>query len=580
MTELSSRPPRTGSPKHRASERFWDDIRCPGLSQALDEIVRLSAVLPKKWGVRAYKQARDCAWVLFVGGTGTGKSTLFNVLCGRALSDTGVERPKTQGPIAFAHRDCALGEGFPFPEVQLRQASPDATDRLPLQGNPGQLSYVHHTEDRLAKIVLVDTPDVDSLEIRNRLIVEDLYLLADLVLFVTSEEKYADDIPFQFLKRILAEGKRCTVVVNKSGALLQNEDVHASFAQQGVTLAAHRFWILPFAVGKPLDSLPGNPSFRAMLAQLLEDLDPSGVQELLHHELSRANRELEEETRRLVELLGAEEAAGKQWLEHLEVFFRSSCRTLLDQQERHLTEEHREAIQREIRKLYSRYDLLGGPRRALAQAVRAPLRALGLVGESKSESHRESLRRIRERIDLGPIQATVDGFNRSVLEKLSPRTETAPLYQRLREPGLALTRDAVKEIVWEEQERLAGWLEATFDELARGIPRSKEWGIYSTSILWGGLILALETAIGGGITVLEAVLDSAIAPFVTRGAVELFVYHELQRIGRELGERYREGLLAVLRKQRDRYVDCLESLLPQESVLTQLRSMGRDARAQ
>ena len=518
--------------------------------------------------------------MLFVGGTGTGKSTLFNVLCGSALSDTGVERPKTQGPIAFVHRDCALGEGFPFPEVQLRQASPEATDRLPLQGNPGQLFRVHHTEDRLVKIVLVDTPDVDSLEIRNRLIVEDLYLLADLVLFVTSEEKYADDIPFQFLKRILAEGKRCTVVVNKSGALLQDEDVHASFAQQGVTLPAHRFWILPFAVGKPQDCLPGDPSFRAMLAQLLEDLDPSGVQDLLRHELSRAHRELATETLRLVELLGVEEAAGKQWLEHLDVFFRSSCRTLLDQQERHLTEEHREAIQREIRKLYSRYDLLGGPRRALAQLVRAPLRALGLVGDSKSESHRESLLRIRERIDLGPIQATVDGFNRFVLEKLSPRTEMAPLYQRLRDPALALTQDAVKEIVWEEQERLAGWLEATFDELARGIPKSKEWGIYSTSILWGGLILALETAIGGGITILEAVLDSAIAPFVTRGAVELFVYHELQRIGKELGERYRAGLLAVLQKQRDRYADCLESLLTPESVLTQLRSMGRDARAQ
>jgi hypothetical protein len=182
--------------------------------------------------------------------------------------------------------------------------------------------------------------------------------------------------------------------------------------------------------------------------------------------------------------------------------------------------------------------------------------------------------RIRERIDLGPIQAAVEGFNRSVLEKLAPHDERSRLFERLRDPGLALSRDEIKQVVWEEQERLATWLETTFDQLARGIPKTKEWGIYSTSILWGGLILALETAIGGGITILEAVLDSAIAPFVTRGAVELFVYHELQRIARDLGERYREGLLAVLRKQRDRYVECLEGLLPSEEALAQLRSMS------
>ncbi|MHC1742117.1 MAG: GTPase domain-containing protein [Syntrophobacteraceae bacterium] len=536
----------------------------------------MSGILPKKWAVRTYKEAGDAAWVVFIGGTGTGKSTLFNALCGKALSDTGVERPKTRGPIAFVHRESRLDEGFPFPEMQCRQVRPEADAPLPLHGNPGQLLCLEHAEDRLRNIVLVDTPDVDSLEIRNRLIVEDLYLLADLVIFVASEEKYADDVPFQFLKRIQAEGKWCTVIVNKAGALLQNEDVGASFAQQGVTLPVDRFWILPFAPAEPLDYLPGNPAFRAMLAQLLTDLDPLGVPDLRQREVARANRELARETRRLVDLLTVEDAAGKQWLDHLDLFFRSSCRTLLEQQERHLTEEHREAIQKEIRKLYSRYDLLGGPRRAVAQAVRIPLRALGLVGESRNESHRESLLRIRERIDLAPIQAAVDGFNRHVLEKLSPQDETSPLYGRLRDPGLALTRDVIRQIVWEEQERLAGWLEGTFDELARGIPRSKEWGIYSTSVLWGGLILALETAIGGGITILEAVLDSAIAPFVTRGAVELFVYHELQRIGKELGERYREGLLAVLRKQRDRYVECVESLQVSEAVLTQLRSMSGD----
>lgn len=576
MTERSSPPLTIGSPRLRASETFWDEVRCPGLSPALDEIVRLSADLPKKWAIRAYKQGRDCAWVLFVGGTGTGKSTLFNALCGRDLSDTGVERPKTRGPIAFVHRDNPLGEMFPIPGVSLRLTAVGAEVPGPLQGNPGELLCVQHAEDRLLKIVLVDTPDVDSLEVGNRLIVDDLYLLADLVVFIASEEKYADDVPFRFLRRIHAEGKMCSMVVNKAGGLLQNEEVLAALAQQGLTIPPDRFWAIPFAPVRPRDWLPGSSAFRAFLAQLLDDLNPAAVPELRRREAARAIRELSAETRRLSNLLVAEGAAGKQWLEHLDIFYRSSSQTLLEQQERHLSDEHREAIQKEVRKLYSRYDLLGGPRRAIAHVVRAPLQALGLVGKSSDSSHRDSLLRIRERIDLAPIQAAVDRFNRSVLEKLTPQNEGAPLHRRLRDPALLLTREEIKEIVWEEQERLANWLETTFDALARGIPKSKEWGIYSTSILWGGLILALETAIGGGITILEAVLDSAIAPFVTRGAVELFVYHELQRIGKELGERYREGLLAVLRRQRDRYAECLGSLLTPEEVLDRLRAMSTD----
>lgn len=577
MREIASRPSMTASRDSRVSDPLWEAMRWPGLTSDLDTIGRLRAVLPKKWSVRAYKQGMKCAWVLLIGGTGTGKSTLFNALCGRALSDTGVERPKTQGPIVFVHQDRSIHRGFPFSDMCFRVLDLELDGRPPFQGNAGELLCIEHTQGGLGDVVLVDTPDVDSFEIKNRLMVDDLYLLADLVIFVASEEKYADDVPFQFLKRIHEEGKRCFVVVNKAGTLLQQEDVHESLTTQGVSVSRERFWVVPFAPARSEDSVPESPVLRELLATLMKEMDPDAVPDLLRQEALRADHELAEETRRLLELLAAEETSGRLWLEHLDVFFRSSCRALLDQQERQLTQENREAIQKEIRKLYSRYDLLGKPRRAIAQVIRMPLQALGLVGEAREESHRESLLRIRERIDLAPIQVAVDGFNRAVLEKLTPQDPRSPLAAKLREPDLVLSREAIRQVVWEEQERLATWLETTFDQLAQGIPKTKEWGIYSTSVLWGGLILALETAIGGGITILEVVLDSAIAPFVTRGAVELFVYHELQRIARELGERYRDGLVAVLRKQRDRYAECLESLVTTEGALSELRAMSRRA---
>jgi len=171
------------------------------------------------------------------------------------------------------------------------------------------------------------------------------------------------------------------------------------------------------------------------------------------------------------------------------------------------------------------------------------------------------------------IQAAVEGFNRSVLEQLSPQDQSSALYGRLREPNLVLSEEAIRHQMTEEQVRLMQWLEETFQRLAQGIPRSKELGIYSTSILWGALIIALETAIGGGISLLEAVFNTAIAPFVTKGAVDLFAYHELQKIVRELGERYRKALTAPLGVQSQRYREALQALLMSPQVLPELKAV-------
>ena len=136
-----------------------------------------------------------------------------------------------------------------------------------------------------------------------------------------------------------------------------------------------------------------------------------------------------------------------------------------------------------------------------------------------------------------------------------------------------MSEEEIKTRVWKEQDQLSIWLEENFQDLAKEIPKGKKWGIYSTSILWGALILSFEAAIGGGISVLEATLDSALAPFVTKGAVELFAYREIEKVGRDLARRYQEGLLAVVREQRDRYEAALRSLMPSSETVQALESL-------
>jgi hypothetical protein len=163
-------------------------------------------------------------------------------------------------------------------------------------------------------------------------------------------------------------------------------------------------------------------------------------------------------------------------------------------------------------------------------------------------------------------------FNRLVLEKLSPSDETAPLFGKMREHGVLMNDKEIKQRAWEEQDQMAAWLEETFNKLSRGIPKTKEWGIYSTSLLWGILILSFETVVGGGFTVVDAALDTALAPFVTKGAVELFAYHEIQKVAKELAKRYQEGLVSVVRQQRDRYEHCIKAQITPLEDLETLRS--------
>jgi hypothetical protein len=87
------------------------------------------------------------------------------------------------------------------------------------------------------------------------------------------------------------------------------------------------------------------------------------------------------------------------------------------------------------------------------------------------------------------------------------------------------------------------------------------------------LIISFETVVGGGFTVLDAFFSSAIAPFVTKGATELFAYQEIQRVARKMAKRYEAGLLSIVRVQRDRYEACLKALTPSDDRLEALRAL-------
>ncbi|HEY6635425.1 MAG TPA: dynamin family protein [Acidimicrobiia bacterium] len=135
--------------------------------------------------------------VVFAGPTGSGKSTLVNSLTGLDVSAAGVIRPTTKAPVVLA-------------------SAAHAADYTSIAGVTCEV--VTGTAPVLAGMTLVDTPDLDSTSVEHRALAERLIDNADVVIFVTSALRYADEVPWQVLRRAVARGTDVIHVLNRVGS--------------------------------------------------------------------------------------------------------------------------------------------------------------------------------------------------------------------------------------------------------------------------------------------------------------------------------------------------------------------------
>ena len=142
------------------------------------------------------------------GSTGAGKSTLVNSLVGRRVSEPGVLRPTTRSPVLVHHPDDAhwFGADRLLPALER-------TDRA--TGDQATLQLVAAPE-LTPGLAILDAPDVDSVEERNRELAAELLAAADLWLFVTSAARYADQVPWEFLKEAAERSTAVAVVLDRT----------------------------------------------------------------------------------------------------------------------------------------------------------------------------------------------------------------------------------------------------------------------------------------------------------------------------------------------------------------------------
>jgi GTP-binding protein EngB required for normal cell division len=185
--------------------------------------------------------------VTLAGGTGSGKSSLFNALAGANFSPAAVTRPATRHPHA-----CVWG---------MRGAAP-LLDWLGVERRYryARASALDAGEATLSGLLLLDLPDHDSVAAGATSATGRLVSLADLMIWVVDPQKYADAaVHSRFLGPLARHATVTTVVLNQCDLLTPEqahdceEDLRRLLDSEGLSEA--RLLLVSAVTGAGLDDL-------------------------------------------------------------------------------------------------------------------------------------------------------------------------------------------------------------------------------------------------------------------------------------------------------------------------------------
>jgi GTP-binding protein EngB required for normal cell division len=183
---------------------------------------------------------------ILAGGTGSGKSSLFNRLAGADFSPVGATRPVTLNPHACVWGMEGAGPLLEWLGVQHRYRY-------------ARSSALGEGERSLRGLVLLDLPDHDSV-LGGTTEVNRLVALADLMIWVLDPQKYADAaVHSRFLTPMAGHSSVITVVLNQSDLLTATQaedcvsDLRRLLDSEG--LADARLQLTSARTGAGLDDL-------------------------------------------------------------------------------------------------------------------------------------------------------------------------------------------------------------------------------------------------------------------------------------------------------------------------------------
>jgi hypothetical protein len=224
-----------------ADDLGWLEQHCrkqPDQAHAAGRLRLAAALVRNRVGPMLDDQPPVPIHVVVVGGAGAGKSTVANLLSGAVAAEANPQAGFTRHPIAYTSINGPLNwtghAGFLGSLQPLTQPSPSSLDEDVYQVR--RIPADPSSFDLLKDFIVWDCPDMTTWAASGYLSrLMETAALADIVVYVASDERYNDEAPTQFLDLLLQTGKPVAAVLMK----MKEADAPALIAHFQKEVIAH-----------------------------------------------------------------------------------------------------------------------------------------------------------------------------------------------------------------------------------------------------------------------------------------------------------------------------------------------------
>jgi hypothetical protein len=519
--------------------KFFDGFRLPPTvkeEQAIDELQQRLANIRRR-----LRDGPDAPLRLaFFGPTGAGKSKLFGSLIRDNFSGSGFKRPFTRCSFYYVHNDwkplVAALEG----EIFL------------------------HEETEWQDTILIDSPDFDSVELKNQAEAERVFLESDGFLFVTDALKYADASTWEYLNKIHAAGKIFAIILNKVNSDAVTDGFRERFQR---TLAKddaadYAEVIVPeFRIDDSTLIDPDHESMQSLraVAKRLVTGDGSRRQAsaaLLTKECEAFCSYSDDLRTRIVsrrtQVVEAKQA--------LQVRTDAAMRRLNLRLTSGLEPAVRDDVYQDVLRRLEKIDVLSYPRKLIAMPING-IRSLvtGWLTDGKKDVVKE------EPAFADPISSETFHLLESELiafadqsrNDIAARPGLETLIDRETFKQLRFDHSELQEMYVEHHERFTSWVASNAEETAAEITGENKAKFVLSQVLFNTVLISSQVAIGG-FTFVDLGASGVISPWVAKGISMAIGSEKVKAFEEAAHAEHQRSLAELLERGRTRFEDFLD----------------------
>ncbi len=500
-------------------------------------------------------------FICIIGGTGAGKSLLFNSLVGSRFSEVGVRRPCTRGAVI-----CSPSASVNILRELGKEWAIDGTTRI-----------VTSDREYLANIILVDTPDFDSVEKDNVIISDRFFILSDVILFVASEEKYADLLGRNVIRRSLEWGKEVGIVLNKSLTENAFNDFSKGLNNEFGELEVVKIGRIP-GIPEILDSIAQIEPLVSLFSRFKSSDETSKLRTIELHRLRSSLLKSINANATELQLLRDRVANAIVQIQDALTQVTEEMESRLQVSPSHEVEQK---IQIRLGDILRKYDILYVPRAALRSAVEKIVSTVrSSIFSSRMESDTMPLIGKFAQNDCGgplpQLDASIAKLNLRVAEILLSTEEFSDFRRIVSDSCPRFTSEQIETFYQNAFPEVEHLLEAEFEKFKDGLSTFDEIKLYGSYTLWSLFLITAEITIGGGLTLLDVALNTVIVPFIPKWLLKLKIIDILRDIAQRIDDQRREALRNILRQQAYIYIKIIIDLAPSEEAILDLVRLKND----